>query len=105
MALLLQPGWRRAKEQKKLESLREREREMTKKNCVPRKQKSRKNGSKIEVTLRSRKGHSLSVTVREHLYRCSVCDPAKYISHPSLVISFFSNPTRNAGTANSVGDY
>jgi hypothetical protein len=27
MALLLQPGWRRAKEQKKLESLRERERE------------------------------------------------------------------------------
>jgi hypothetical protein len=26
----------------------------------------------------------------EHLQRCSVCDPTKIISHPSLVISFLS---------------
>jgi hypothetical protein len=30
----------------------------------------------------------------EHLQLCSVCDPAKNISHPSLVIYFFANPLK-----------
>jgi hypothetical protein len=78
MALLLPPGWRGAKEQKKLESLRERERERDDKgDCVPRRHKSRKNGTKIEVTLRSRKDHSLSVRFTLSLFSGYIIDLAK----------------------------
>jgi hypothetical protein len=69
------PGWRRAKEQKKLEFERERERdrEMTKENCVPRKHKSRKNGSKILLSYFAQQKRPLSFS---HPF----AEPSRYVS-------------------------